>query len=332
MQISVDAGALCSTNKFGTYIFTENIITALSAYDKENSYTAYLYKRAFRIGDYPRVLPKVLKPTFGWMAGRVSIEELIRPNRVYLGLSQSIPWFTRAKVISFLHGLSFFLHKDLYQDRYEALKDQVMFATARSQNIIVSSSRVKRELEEHFGYADAVVLPFGVPFDMEILGTIQKNVRPYFMFVGMNQPIKNIDFLIKAFLIYREEATNKDCELLLVGNHQNLASKENNIRVVSPTRAELKQLYRNANGYLTSSLYESYNLPVTEALLQGCPVIARSTAIIPELRSHVQIADELEDFVQKMKRTHKKRTTINEELIKEFSWRSYVNKLTSLYK
>lgn len=337
MKISVDAGALCSANKFGTFVFTQNIVKALSLYDKNNFYTGYLYKHAAHLPSSENFKYKVLSPSLAWMSVRVSAEELIQPKDVYLGLSQAIPWLSSARIISFLHGLSFFLHKDLYPDSYEALKDQVLFATSRSQKIIVSSSRVRQELGEHFGYNDAVVIPFGVPMDMVSAQSIRsvksiRSGRPYFLFVGMSHQIKNIDFLVKAFTIFKEKPEHKDFELILVGNHQKFANEELGIMCVTVTRSVLATLYRNAVAYLTSSVYESFNLPVLEALAQNCNVIGKSTAIVPELLNHVTVADQLEEFVDAMSRVAaRKRDVDSKDILEKFSWEKYVKKLTSLY-
>lgn len=337
MKISVDAGALCSANKFGTYMFTENLLKALGKYDTGNSYTGYLYKRGAHLPTSNNLKYKVLRPSLGWMVWRVSLEELANPKDVYLGLSQAIPWASKAKIISFLHGASFYLHKDIYSDIYEALKDQVMFATARSQKIIVSSSKVKGELEEHFGYADAVVLPFGVPFDMmtnESLRSIKsiRSEKPYFLFVGMNHKIKNIDFLVKAFTIFKEKSVYKDFELILVGEHRKFTDEKLGIRSVSADRKELASRYKNAAGYLTASHYESFNLPVIEALSQECNVVGKTSAIIPELSPFVEIANEVEEFVDAMNGIAQKKKEIDtKEILEKFSWEKYVSKLTALY-
>ncbi len=332
MKISVDAGALCSSNKFGTYVVTQNIVKALSLYDKKNSYTGYLYKRTAHLPSSENFKYKVLSPSLAWMSVRVSAEELIHPKDVYLGLSQAIPWLSGAKIISFLHGFSFYLHKDLYPDSYEALKDQVMFATSRSQKIVVSSIKVKKELGEHFGYNDAVVIPFGIPFDMVTNQKSVKSERPYFLFVGMSHQIKNIDFLVKAFTIFKEKPEYKDFELLLVGDHQKFSNENLGIRCVTANREEQASLYKNATGYLTASLYESFNLPVLEALAQNCNVVGRASAVIPELLPFVSVANEVEEFVSAMNgMANGKKNIDTKDLQARFNWDKYVNKLTGLY-
>lgn len=333
MKISVDAGALCGGHKFGTHVVTHNLLEALGRYDKENNYIGYLYKRTSHLPISENTKFKILKPSLAWMSFRVSIEEMTHPKDIYLGLSQAIPWFSKAKILAFMHGLSFHYHKELYPDSYEALKDQVMFATSRANKIIVSSSRVQQELSDQFGHKDSVVLPFGIPFDMEEYGKVNKTGNPYFLFVGMNHPVKNIEYLVKAFTIFKEQNLHKDFELILVGNHEIRSDPALGIRSVKADRSELRDLYRNATAYLSASLYESYNLPVLEALSQDCRVIGKSSAIIPEFRSYVKIADEIEDFVDEMKHTTvTKSVQIRDAVLEKFNWERYVTKLVKSYQ
>ena len=333
MKISVDAGALCGAHRFGTHVITQNILEALGRFDKQNDYTGYLYKRTAHLPTGDNLRYKVLRPSLAWMSLRVSFEEMMRPKDVYLGLSQAIPWFSKAKLLAFMHGLSFHFHKELYPDSYEALKDQVMFATSRAHKVIVSSSRVQQELSDQFGHKDSIVLPFGIPFDMEAVGKSKKTGKPYFLFVGMNHRIKNIEYLVQAFTIFKEQSSYKDFELLLVGNHDRFAHSVLGIRSIQVDRSQLRDLYRNAAGYLSASLYESFNLPVLEALSQDCPVIGKSSSIIPEFRSFVKIADKIEDFVDNMRRTvASKNVEHRDDVLRVFNFERYVTKLTKIYQ
>lgn len=332
MKISVDAGALCGAHKFGTYVVTHNILEALGRFDQSNLYTGYLYKKTSHLPVFDNLKFKVLRPSFAWMSVRVSIEEMMHSKNIYLGLSQAIPWFSKAKIVSFMHGLSFHYHKELYPDSYEALKDQVLFATSRASNIIVSSIKVQHELSEQFGFQSSVVLPFGVPFDMIELEKMTASSRPYFLFVGMDHPVKNIEYLVQAFTIFKEQKAYEDFELILVGNHERYVDPKLSIRSVRADRTKLRELYRNATAYLTASLYESYNLPVLEALSQNCKVIGKTSAIIPEFKSFVNIADKIEDFVDNMKNASTAKKIGNRDKVLDiFRWDKYVTRLSSFY-
>src|SRR4030066_1803612 len=138
MQIGIDVGALCGA-RFGTNIFTQNIIKALMTYDNKNKYFLYSFcdkpknlilKNNFK---YKKLLPKKL-----WMSFRVSLEEMLNSNDIFLSLNQAVP-YTKARTISFSHGLSFIKYKDYFKSSHSRLKNQLDTMIKRSKYIIVSS-------------------------------------------------------------------------------------------------------------------------------------------------------------------------------------------------
>ena len=89
----------------------------------------------------------------------------------------------------------------------------------RSDKIIVSSQKVKTELLSINQSINTkiVVLPFGIPFDMK--KSINKKRKNFFLYIGMNHPIKNIDFIKKAFKKFKESKEHEDYKLILVINN-----------------------------------------------------------------------------------------------------------------
>ncbi len=318
MKISVDGGGLGAKKgeRFGNYTFADNLITALKRYDKKNRYFVYTFDK--------------LRPRFAWSKIRLSIEEYREKKDVFLALNQAIPIYTSGKIISFCHGLSYYFYSNHYSFKdYSRLRNQLDEMLIRSDVVVVSSQKVKEELEfiaaKLNSKSKIVVLPFGIPFDMlDKLKTknLKLENKRYFLFVGRNQPIKNIRFIKRAFGKVKEIDGFHDRGLILI--------TDNCLRI------ELRKLYQNADALLTASFYESFNLPVLEALSQGCPVIGLETAIIPELKKYVNTAATEEEFVALLSGVlHLKKKpdekSVN-QLKKEFSWRRYVEKLVKLYR
>ncbi|MEK7597639.1 MAG: glycosyltransferase [Patescibacteria group bacterium] len=309
MKISVDGGALYPKNsqRFGTAIFSENLVKALHLYDKKNIYHVYTFQN--------------LKPKLFWMKGRISLEELKNKSNIFLALNQALPIYTSGKIISFCHGLSYYFYPQYYSKKdVNRLNSQLKEMIERSDKIIVSSKKVKDELTSMYRYIEGkiTVIPFGIPFDMK-KGKIKiKNKEKYFLFVGMNHSIKNIDFIKQVFNVFKKDNKYKDYKLYILTKNV--------------TRQKLRKLYQRATALLTSSHYESFNFPVLEALSQGCPVIGLKTAIIPEFEAYVNLANNVEEFVEKMKKITKKPSvsSIN-RLYTKFNWKNYVNNLVRLY-
>lgn len=338
MKISIDGGGLCApiSTKFGNYTFTKNIIQALLRYDPRNSYSIYSFcsmpldLRLTSLWKY-----KILLPTRLWMKLRVSVEEYLYRKNIFLGLNQAIPMYTHAKIISFSHGLSYYYFPHLYRESYARLTTQLIPMMKNSAYIVVSSEKVKAEMKEAYPwYKHVVSIPYGVPFDMTNLDETMLPREKFFLFVGMNHPIKNIRFIIRRFLKFRSIRKYNDYKLLLVGPIRIKNAPKNGIKIISEvSRRELKKLYQQATAYLTASLYESFNLPVLEALSQGCPVIGLPSAIIPEFEQYVFIAESKDAFVNAMiNATEGKNKQINTKKMNQlFSWEKYVNKLMKLY-
>jgi len=308
MKISVDGGALNPKNnrRFGTVVFSENLIKALQLYDKKNQYKIYTFDN--------------LRPRLFWLKGRISLEEFKQKNDIFLALNQAAPLYTSGKVLSFCHGLSYHYYPEFYSKKdVNRLNKQLGEMVEKSDKIIVSSIKVKNELISMFPPIKnkIFVLPFGIPFDMT--KSKQNKKQKYFLYVGMNHPIKNISFIKKAFKKFNTLKDNKNHRLVLVTKNC--------------SRKKLLRLYRNASALLTASYYESFNFPVLEALSQGCPVVGLQSAIIPEFKQYVNTVNNIEDFVRNMKKLIIKPTvqSIN-QLDKKFNWKNYVNNLVKLYR
>ncbi len=333
MKIAIDGGGLCpkKTNRYGNYVFSKNCIQALSQYEKKNAY--YVYSFCKKPDWFPNnFIHKQLVPKQLWMNIRVTLEEILKPKNIFLAFNQAIPSSSNAKIISFSHGLSFCYFPHLYQKSYNRLSRQLKRMIERSSWVVVSSTKVKAEINDLFpNYKQVVVSPFGIPLDMSKTEGYSK--KKYFMFVGMNHPIKNVDFIIRAFEEFIKEKKYSQFKLKLVGNFKKYSHYKNVESVMVNDRKRLKQLYQQATGYLAASFYESFNLPVLEALSQNCPVIGLQSAIIPELSQYVQIGDNYDSFIKQMMIVADKKNKIIplSEVKKFFSWEKYVYKLISLY-
>ncbi len=328
MKISVDGGALNAKNnqRFGTSIFSENLIKALQLYDKKNQYKLYTFEN--------------LKPKVFWMKVRVSIEEFVNKKDVFLGLNQALPLYVSGKTFSFCHGLSYYFFPQYYPKRgVIRLNKQLKEMIKRSDKIVVSSEKVKNELVSIYRYIETkvIVIPFGIPLDMldkPALTRTTASKKKYFLFVANNQPIKNIDFILQSFNRLKCDNKFKDYKLYLVGNWKKYENKKKGIiPYESLSRNKLKNLYQNATALLTASHYESFNFPVLEALSLGCPVNGLNSAIVPELKPYVNLADNIEKFVKNMKKIQIRPTLQSIKRLKYlFNWKNYVKNLVKLYK
>lgn len=310
MKISVDGGALNSKNnqRFGTAVFSENLVEALKLYDKKNKYQIYTFDK--------------LRPRLFWLKGRISLEEFKQKNDIFLALNQAVPLYTSGKVVSFCHGLSYHYYPELYSKKdLNRLNKQLDEMVKKSDKIIVSSTKVKKEIILMYRYIEnkIFVIPFGIPLDMK--KSKQNKKQKYFLYVGMDHPVKNISFIKKAFNEFKKNKKYSDFKLRILTKNV--------------TRKKLKKYYQKATALLTASYYESFNFPVLEALSQGCPIIGLKSAIIPELRPYVNVVKDNNEFVRLMKKITGKSINLSadgqDRIFKIFNWKNYVNNLVKLY-
>lgn len=118
----------------------------------------------------------------------------------------------------------------------------------------------------------------------------------YLLYVGNIKPNKNLKNLLHAFK--KELKNNPDIKLVIVGKSEGFITQdidsikiiENDITLSESTiftgyveHGELPSIYKLATALVFPSFYEGSGLPPLEAMSYGCPVLASSSASIPEI-------------------------------------------------
>ena len=122
--------------------------------------------------------------------------------------------------------------------------------------------------------------------------------QPYLLFVGVIEPKKNLERLLEAFALLRQERRIDDgVQLVIAGGkgwfceqlEQNIAALRLERSVVltgfMPDDA-LPLLYSGAEAFVFPSIYEGFGLPVVEAMAHGVPVITSNVSSLPEIAGH----------------------------------------------
>jgi glycosyltransferase involved in cell wall biosynthesis len=119
--------------------------------------------------------------------------------------------------------------------------------------------------------ADALFTPNG---EEETLG------RPYLLSVATLEPRKNLQALLQAYELLRNEPDGRELGLALVGAEGwggplPLAS-ERIFRLGYVAREEIARLYRGAAAFVYPSLFEGFGMPILEAMASGAPCVVSS--------------------------------------------------------
>ena len=102
----------------------------------------------------------------------------------------------------------------------------------------------------------------------------------YFLYVGLDRPHKNLDFLIQCF---KQAHTSK--KLVICGKLKRNLNTVNVIQAGFVSDAELITLYANSSAFVFPSKYEGFGLPVLEALALGAKVLSSDRGALKEFDS-----------------------------------------------
>jgi glycosyltransferase involved in cell wall biosynthesis len=117
--------------------------------------------------------------------------------------------------------------------------------------------------------------------------------KPYFLFVGSQSPRKNLNRLVQAFSLFKEQ-TGADMKLLLVGA---LYVSEGDVKRVIDQSAyrqdihfvgrqqqpELEKIMASAFALAFVPYFEGFGIPIVEAFQCDVPVISSNTTSMPEI-------------------------------------------------
>lgn len=133
-----------------------------------------------------------------------------------------------------------------------------------------------------------------VPEDFYQRYGLQRDSAQYLLYVGSDDPRKNLKALIRALKHIRHE--RDDVVLLKVGHsyfsqqHQRIQALINELSLSTHIRfvehvpdGDLRLFYNAASLLVMPSLYEGFGFPVIESMMCGTPAIASRASSLPEL-------------------------------------------------
>jgi len=233
----------------------------------------------------------------GQIAGQLW-EQAILPARIQRGdvlwsPANAGPWSVRNQVIT-IHDASIFDHPEWFNPTFALWTRLSWKILARRVKAIITVSNFSRDrlrlhLEIPEGKIHVVYNGVGKPFESQPQKTIEMVKekygldKPYFLFVGTDDPRKNLAGLVQAW----ESLKLKSRSLFIVGTTGKVFSKERG-RETRPLQVyasdeELPALYSGAAAVIVPSFYEGFGLTVLEAMACGAPVIASDIPVFREL-------------------------------------------------
>ena len=274
------------------------------------------------------------------------------------GLFLNMPYIiTVHDLIRFLqlNGHGNFIHHPNFRDRAYLSLDYK--GIRKATHIIAVSHKTKHDLIEHLGIPEERISVVYEGIDHQVFRPVERRLVncPYLLYVGTEQPRKNLVGLLKAFGRLKSHGRFKDLKLLKVGSAggpeaefrvetlraiRELGLSDDVIFTGYVPEEDLPAYYSGAECFILPSFYEGFGFPPLEAMACGCPVIVSNVASLPEVVGNAAIlidpndtanlADALETVLtnEGMKRELVARGL---EHASQFTWEKAANETLNVY-
>ncbi|MGH9337197.1 MAG: glycosyltransferase family 4 protein, partial [Vicinamibacteria bacterium] len=298
-------------NDFGIGTYLRNLIRNLPRCDSRNDYYLLCYAQ-------DQELLKSLSPAFHHhfvTAPNYSISEhwsiSLALRRIKADLFHAphyvLPALVPCPAVVTVHDVIHLLFPQYLPSRFAMHYARKMIgrALSRAQLVMTVSKASKRDLLGFFDVDESkiLVIPNGIDPSMTRDLTLEEieRVRRRFqltgrnaLFVGNIKPHKNVERLIAAFALLRQDPAFSDLTLIVVGDdiskYPSLRRAVERHRVRPHVRffgfvpeMTLVALYRAADIFVFPSLYEGFGFPPLEAMANGTPVVTSKISSLPEV-------------------------------------------------
>jgi glycosyltransferase involved in cell wall biosynthesis len=158
-------------------------------------------------------------------------------------------------------------------------------AALHARAVICMSETTAADARELWGVRPEriVVALLGPGQALAVEGLARAGEPTHFLYVGDQEPRKNLGVLLAAYRLYRE-AAQAPLELVLAGSADSAGPGEPGVRTVrTPSPGQLAELLLGAAALVHPSLYEGFGLTPVEAMALGTPVLAARSPGVTEI-------------------------------------------------
>lgn len=211
----------------------------------------------------------------------------------------------RTPTVSVVHDLNFIHMPEHLPPRWRRyyLKKFPLFVR-RADHIVTVSEFSKRDLMEQLRVPEEKISVvyndtaegFRPALDAAEVQKIRHTYaqgKPYFLFVGLIHPRKNIHGLMQAFALLNQQ-THGEVKLLIAGARKWWTAEQEKQYRENPAHAHihflgrlqddaLQELYRGALALVFPSFFEGFGIPLLEAFKSGIPAITSHNTALTEV-------------------------------------------------
>lgn len=307
MRIAIDCHSL-GTSVGGNETYTFCLTSALIQLDRRNEYVLFYTRASDKVAALAaadNATAVRVRPHWPYMRIPVSLPQAVRNQRVdVLHVQYITPPFVRAPVVNMIHDVAslyypqFFSRSEYFRNRL--LLPQSVHAAAR---ILTVSQASKDQIVRAFGIppSKVVVTYNGISerfrrAPAHQVGEVLEKYRiagPYLLFVGNIQPRKNLQGIVEAFVIMKQQHALRH-RLVVVGRkawlYSDIFERVRQLKLQDDITFtgyvpddDLPALYTGADLLMYPSFFEGFGFPPLEAMACGTPAVAAQEPAFPEI-------------------------------------------------
>jgi len=312
MKIAVNTRLLLSDKLDGIGWFTYHVLRHLTTDHPEVEFVFFFdrpWNKEFifnRNVTPVRLFPQARHPFLYYLWFEHAVPRALKKHNADLFLSPDgyLSLSTRVAQIGVIHDLNFEHHpNDLpfltrwyyryYFPQFALKAKRIATVSEYSKKDIVHCYGVnENKIDVVYNGVNDIYQPLSEPEKIKTRNKLTQG-NPYFLFVGMLHPRKNITGLLKSFEQFKQTDI-KNFKLVIVGKKmwwttemetlfESMKFKNEVIFTGSQPVGELKNIVASAHAMTYVSSFEGFGVPVIESMRCGIPVITSNVTSMPEI-------------------------------------------------
>lgn len=288
----------------GIATYAKNVVQYLSSLDP----VLLSVKKIENVQHY--AVPQGMTPDFGskghfkrllWTQWQLpKIYQQLGANLIYSPIPEA-PLYSKCRCIVMCHDLIPLRFPRATSPLTNYFRYVVPQVLQQAEHIICNSAATAQDIVDFYGIGANKITPILLGYDRDNFYPRQETQnlipQPYFLYLGRQDPYKNIEGLINAFAAI----SNKEYYLAIAGSKDprftpqlEARVKELDIedRVIFLDYLDYKQLpiiISNGTALVFPTFWEGFGLPALEAMACGTPVITSNLASLPEITGEAAI-------------------------------------------
>lgn len=261
--------------------------------------------------DFKTIRPPARHPLLWSVWNQISIPLALRRHKpdIYFSPDGFLPYRLNIPSIVTIHDLNFEEKANYINPKAEAYYRKHIRRSAQvADHVLTVSDFSKQDIESRYAIPNNKVTRIynGPQKEFADLRQQTKSVQqryaldnPYFLFVGAQNPRKNLHRIFMAFDGFKEKHHTPH-KMVLVGEkmmwdeqielaYKNMVHQSDVIFTGRLSEHELNRVYSAATALLYPSLFEGFGMPIIEAFASGSPVITSLSSSMPEVAGDAAI-------------------------------------------